>query len=52
MVVESLSDDSTRLYYRWVPETVVGDKYLCVVVKFCEGVGAFIVTAYWTDRVK
>ena len=51
-VAGSSSDDSTRLHYRWVPESVVGGKYLCVVVKFCEGVDAFIVTAYLTDRVK
>jgi len=51
-VVQSSSDDSIRLYYRWVPETLVGGKYLCVVVKFREGEDAFIVTAYLTDRVK
>lgn len=28
-VVQSSSDDSIRLYYRWVPETLVGGKYLC-----------------------
>lgn len=51
-VVQSSSDDSIRLYYRWVPETLVGRKYLCVVVKTREGKDAFIVTAYLTDRVK
>lgn len=51
-VVQPSSDDSIRLYYRWVPETLVGRKYLCVVVKTHEGEDAFIVTAYLTDRVK
>jgi hypothetical protein len=32
-VVRSRSDDEVRLYYRFYPETRVGDKFLCVVVK-------------------
>ena len=50
-VVESLSDPEARLYYRYYFATVVGDKFLCVVVKLAEA-DAFVVTAYLTDRVK
>ncbi|MBA2693856.1 MAG: hypothetical protein H0U65_15420 [Rubrobacter sp.] len=32
-VVRSRSDEETRLYYRFHPETPVGAKFLCVVVK-------------------
>lgn len=31
-VVESLSDPAARLYYRYYLRTMVGGKYLCVVV--------------------
>jgi len=34
VVVESLSDPTARLYHRFYTRTVVGEKYLCVVVKF------------------
>jgi hypothetical protein len=51
MVVESLSDPQTHLYYRFYVGTRVGDKYLCVVVKVL-GEDAFILTAYLTDRMK
>jgi hypothetical protein len=50
-VVQSVSDSSVRLYYRFYFRTIVGGKYLCVVVKM-GGVGAFVLTAYLTDRVK
>ena len=33
-VVESVSDTETRLYYRYLAHTLVGPKYLCVVVRF------------------
>lgn len=51
VVVESLSDPAARLYHRFYVGTLVGAKYLCVVVKF-SGDDAFVVTAYLTDRVK
>jgi hypothetical protein len=51
VVVESLADPEARLYYRFHLGTVVGDKYLCVVVKFLRG-DAFVLTAYFTDKVK
>jgi hypothetical protein len=50
-VVESNSDPTVRLYYRRFPETAVGDKFLCVVVKVIED-DAFTITAYLTDKVK
>jgi hypothetical protein len=39
------------LYYRYYLRTVVGGKYLCVVVKVLEA-DAFVLTAYLTDRIK
>ena len=50
-VIQSISDDDSRLYYRFYTGTKVGDKYLCVVVKILP-VDAFIITAYLTDKVK
>lgn len=50
-VVESLSDAEVRLFYRFYVGTLVGDKHLCVVVKV-QVAGAFIVTAYLTDKPK
>lgn len=51
IVIQSLSDENTRLYYRLYQKLTIGDKYLCVVVK-SRGEDAFIVTAYFTDRPK
>jgi hypothetical protein len=42
---------AARLYYRFYMGTMVGDKYLCVVVKIM-GEKAFVLTAYLTDRMK
>ena len=50
-VVISASDPSVRLYYRLQKGTAVGDKQLCVVVKITQA-GAFVLTAYLTDKVK
>lgn len=50
-VVESVGDPSVRLYYRFYEQTMVGRKYVCVVVKLTHH-GAFILTAYLTDRVR
>lgn len=50
-VVRSRSDEEARLYYLFHPDTPVGEKFLCVVVKvFPED--AFVLTAYLTDRIK
>ena len=50
-VVQSISDKSARLYYRYYLGTKVGDKYLCVVVKVSLN-DAFVLTAYLTDKMK
>jgi hypothetical protein len=50
-VRKSFSDpDSTKVYYKWYTDTRVGDKWLCVVVKFLEN-DAFVLTAYETDNI-
>jgi hypothetical protein len=50
-VVRSASDSTVELYYSFERETKVGDKWLCVVVKYSVD-DAFVVTAYLTDKVK
>ena len=50
-VVRSRSDENALLYYRYLPESTVGAKWLCVVVKE-EPENAFILTAYLTDKPK
>jgi len=50
-VIQSATDPSARLYYRFYHRTMVGGKHLCVVVKVRQE-DAFVVTAYLTDRVK
>lgn len=50
-VAESISDAETRLYYRYLAQTLVGPKYLCVVVKVLPA-DAFVITAYLTDKMK
>ena len=42
---------SIILYYRRYADTIVGNKYMCVVVKML-GNDAFILTAYMTDVIK
>jgi len=51
VVIQSQSDDIVRLFHRFYKGLAIGDKYLCVVVKYLE-VDIFIVTAYFTDKVK
>jgi len=48
MVVQSRSDEPIRLFHRFYSETIVGNKFLCVVVKYPQAGNAFIVTAYFT----
>ena len=50
-VIQSRTDESVALCYRYYRETIVGDKWLCVVVKYMDD-DAFIITAYLTDTVK
>lgn len=47
----SRSDAAVRLFYEFYSRTRVGDKWLCVVVKYDAG-EAFVITAYLTDKVK
>ena len=47
----SRSDDAVRLFYEFCEQTMVGGKWLCVVVKY-EKNDAFVVTAYLTDKPK
>src|SRR5438067_969777 len=47
----SRSDDAVRLFYGFYERTMVGGKWLCVVVKYM-GNDAFVVTAYLTDKPK
>jgi hypothetical protein len=47
----SRSDVAVRLFYEFYAQTIVGGKWLCVVVKYAEN-DAFVVTAYLTDKPK
>jgi len=51
LVRHSQSDATVRLFYEFYGRTVVGGKWLCVVVKYVED-DAFVVTAYLTDKPK
>ena len=50
-VRRSRSDANVRMFYKFCPETIVGGKWLCVVIKYAAG-DAFVVTAYLTSRPK
>ncbi len=50
-IIQSRSDDTIRLFHRFYKKLAIGDKYLCVVVKYAEG-DVFIITAYFSDKVK
>ena len=50
-VCRSRSDDAVRLFYEFYSRTIVGGKWLCVVVKYSAD-DAFVVTAYLTDKPK
>jgi hypothetical protein len=51
LVVQSGSDRDSRLYYRRYQIEELGEKYMCVLVK-ATGDSSFVLTAYFTDRVK
>jgi len=51
LVRRSRSDAMVRLFYEFYAQTIVGGKWLCVVVKYEED-DAFVVTAYLTDKPK
>lgn len=44
-------DQAVRLFYEFYAKTMVGGKWLCVVVKYAPE-DAFVVTAYLTDQLK
>jgi hypothetical protein len=50
-VIQSRTDPGAALSYRFYVGTKVGDKWLCVVVKYAAN-DAFVVTAYLTDQLK
>ncbi len=50
-VVRSRTGEGIELFYRLYEESPVTTKYMCVVVKILSG-DNFVVTAYYTDRVK
>ena len=47
----SRADDNVKLFYEFYSRTLVGGKWLCVVVKYLPG-DAFVITAYLTDSLK
>ena len=51
LVRRSRSDAAVRLFYEFYARTMVGGKWLCVVVRYQEN-DAFVVTAYLTDKPK
>lgn len=51
VVRQSRSDNKVYLYYRFYEQTIVGAKWLCVVIKDNSD-DAFIITAYLTDKLK
>jgi hypothetical protein len=51
LVIQSRSDAEAELSYRFYLGTRVGDKWLCVVVKYAAE-DAFVLTAYLTDKPK
>jgi len=51
LVRRSRTDNAVRLFYEFYSQTIVGGKWLCVVVKYASS-DAFIVTAYLTDKPK
>jgi hypothetical protein len=51
LVTASRVDADVAMYYRFLPTTPVGAKFVVVVVKTTPD-DAFLVTAYLTDKVK
>ena len=50
LVIQSSSDEGTKLCYRLYAGTLFGDKWLCVVLKYTDD--PFVLTAYLTDKPK
>jgi hypothetical protein len=51
LVRSSRSDLEVGLFYDFYPDTLVGSKWLCVVVKYKKN-DAFVITAYLTNQPK
>jgi hypothetical protein len=51
LVIRSRTDETAPLNYRHYLRTLVGGKWLCVVVKYGDA-DAFVLTAYLTDKPK
>ena len=51
LVISSRSDTKATMNYRYYYGTHVGDKWLCVVIKYGDE-DAFVLTAYLTDAPK
>lgn len=51
IVVRSKSDEEAKLYCRHYEGLSIGNKYLCIVVKYKEA-DAFVIAAYFTDSIK
>ena len=43
--------DTVRVYFRWFADTVVGGKWVTVVVRFFDSGDAFVLTAYGENRL-
>ena len=43
--------DTVRIYFRWFADTIVGSKWVTVVVRFFDGGDAFVLTAYGENRL-
>jgi hypothetical protein len=50
-VKKSNTDNQVILNYRYYLNTLIGDKWLCVVTKYLDN-NAFLLTAYLTNRIK
>lgn len=50
-IVQSRTDDTVELFYRYFETTPVTSKHLCAVVKAATE-NPFIITAYFTDSIK
>ena len=44
--------DTVNLYYKWFDSTAVGERWVCVVVKFLDDGDAFVMTAYATSQIR
>jgi hypothetical protein len=51
LVRRSRTDAAVRLFYEFHPQTSVGAKWLCAVIKYLEN-DAFVSTAYLTNQPK